>query len=162
MKKICLFLLFGLLLVFGLKDASAQYLRIKFQDGTEEINETDLLQSLKFPDNLLQINFLSGVTESYELSTVKTLYLQQYPTAAEDYLMNDEAEITVYPNPASDVIYMKNAPETSTIVSIYRIDGALILQKQISSQNKAINISELTSGLYVIKIDNQALKFIKQ
>jgi len=90
------------------------------------------------------------------------LYLQQYPTSAEVYFLNEEEEISIYPNPASDVIYMKNAPETSTIVSIYRIDGALILQKQISSQNKASNISELTSGLYVIKIDNQALKFIKQ
>lgn len=140
----------------------AQYLILKFQDGTEETREISLLQSLQFPENLLQINFLSGSAETYDLSTISTLYLRQYPLAADDYSLTSDQEILIYPNPASDVIYLKNAPEAGSLVSIYRIDGALISQKQISSQNQALDISGLTNGLYILRIDNQAIKFIKQ
>ena len=162
MKKFYLCLIFLLIFGWGINSVNAQYLRVKFQDGTEETQEISLLQDLQFPDNLLQITFLSGSVESYDLSSISTLYLQLYPTATSDYSLNSSQEISIYPNPASDVIYIKSEQEITSVVSIYRIDGVLVLQKQISSQNKSFDISGLTSGLYLLRIDNQAFKFIKQ
>ncbi len=157
------FIIFPVLFYFwGLSNVNAQYLVVKFQDGSQETKEIGLLQNLKFPDNLLQLSYFSGSTESYDLSTVRTIYLQQFLTAAEDFSLENSSEISVYPNPATQLIYLKNAPETEFLVSIYRMDGTLVLKKQITSQNEAINVGNLTDGLYLIKTNNQALKFIKK
>ena len=162
MQKIYFFVVFLIFWGWGINNVSAQYLRIKLQDGTEDTQEINLLQNLQFSDGSLQINFLSGTLTTYELSTVSTLYFQQYPTSVEEDLQSGSQEISIYPNPASDVIYLKNTPETGSIVSIYRIDGMLIFQMQISSQNQVIDVSNLTNGLYLIRVNNQAIKFIKQ
>lgn len=157
---ICLtFLFFGL---GWINELDAQYLIVKFQDGTEETSEISLLQNLSFPDNLLKVNYYSGLTDSYELSSVRTIYFQSFTTGTEDYTLDNNQEVSVHPNPATDKIYIKNAPEAAFTVAIYRIDGALIFQQQIYSSNQSIDISSLTNGLYLLRIDNQALKFIKQ
>lgn len=162
MKKFYVCLTFLLFFGWGINNANAQYLRVKFQDGTEETQEISLLQDLQFPDNLLQITFLSGSVESYNLSLISTLYLQLYPTAITDFSLNNEQKISIYPNPASDVIYIKTAQEITSVVSIYRVDGVLVFQNQVSSENKSIDISSLTSGLYLLRVNNQAIKFLKQ
>lgn len=162
MTKFNFIIFFVLFYFWGLSGVNAQYLVVKFQDGSQETKEIGLLQNLKFPDNLLQLNYLSGSTESYDLSTVRTIYLQQFLTATEDFSLESSSKISVYPNPATQLIYFKNAPETEFLVSIYRMDGTLVLKKQITSQNEAINVGNLTDGLYLIKTNNQALKFIKK
>jgi len=157
------FLIILLILCSGVSTSvQAQYLIVKFQDGSEETREISLLQNLQFPENLLQINFLSSSAENYDLSTISTLYLRQFPLAAEDYSLNESEEISIYPNPASNVIYVKNAPATSTLISIYSIDGTLISQKQVSSQSQGLDVSSLITGVYILRINNQAIKFIKR
>lgn len=162
MKKFYLLILLILIGGWGIKKANAQYLVVKLQDGTTETTELNTLQSLKFPDNLLQLNFTSGSVQSYDLSTVSTLYFQQYQTSVDDFLTDDSQSISVYPNPASNKIFIKNASENASLIAVYRIDGTLVLQKQYSGQNESIDISSLTSGIYVLRIENQAIKFIKQ
>lgn len=69
---------------------------------------------------------------------------------------------TVYPNPASDVINLKRNGLTSGEYAIYDVTGKLVKQNTLGSADVAqINIESLTSGVYVLKIDGQNLKFIK-
>jgi len=161
MKNLYFLFAFTLFLLTGIPNIKAQYLVVEFQDGTVDNQQIALLQSIKYPDNELQLNYFSGLSDTYALSTIKTLHFQMYPTGANDISLGSDTKISVYPNPANDLIYIKNASETTYFVAIYRIDGVLISQKQISS-NQPINISDLTSGLYLIRIENQAFKFIKQ
>jgi len=67
----------------------------------------------------------------------------------------------VYPNPVSDVIYIQNAPETAFSVSIYRINGVLVLTTKVSSGNKSIDVSYLPNGLYLLNVNNRTFKFVK-
>ena len=69
----------------------------------------------------------------------------------------------VYPNPTTNVIHIEGINNTVNNVKIYSITG--VLQKQ--SRNTTINISDLTSGVYIFKIttnDNRAVnqKIIKK
>jgi hypothetical protein len=68
----------------------------------------------------------------------------------------------VYPNPAKDII---NINQEGTI-SIYDLNGILQIQKQITSVREQIDVSNLSSGVYFIKISNQdkinIYKFIKE
>lgn len=72
-----------------------------------------------------------------------------------------ETTLTVYPNPASDYISIKNSVEGLMNVRIYSLDGAVLLTAQIFSSSQQINVSSLSKGFYLLKVNNQALKFMK-
>jgi hypothetical protein len=47
------------------------------------------------------------------------------------------------------------------MVSIYRMNGVLVLSTQVSSISKSLNVSYLSGGLYLLKVNDQTFKFIK-
>ncbi|MDA7549994.1 T9SS type A sorting domain-containing protein, partial [Flavobacteriaceae bacterium] len=61
------------------------------------------------------------------------------------------------PNPASDIITIKGI-ENINFIKVYSISGTL--EKQVFNTNQ-IDISELSSGVYLIQIDN-GIKFTKK
>lgn len=94
-------------------------------------------------------------TVSYDLSGLRKAY---FSTSDND----DEIEnqhLTIYPNPATDVLKISNTSEYQS-VTIYSIDGKVV--KRIEVSNEAdINVSDLNAGLYIIGVGNEFSKFIK-
>jgi hypothetical protein len=77
-------------------------------------------------------------------------------TLADEDIIED-AMITMYPNPAEDYIYIKsNIPNVQNLkITLFSIDGKEVYNNEntfIQSENHKINISSLSSGLYVVKI----------
>jgi len=73
-------------------------------------------------------------------------------------------EVSVYPNPARDVLYIQNVDLGSA--KIYSATGQLMGDYRISDQLNTINVSGFGKGLYIIKIvgDNNevtSMKFFK-
>jgi len=66
--------------------------------------------------------------------------------------------ITVSPNPAKDVITV-NARKG--IVSIYNSNGKLEITQSLE-ENKQVNISSLPSGMYVVVVNGESFKMIKE
>ena len=68
--------------------------------------------------------------------------------------------ISLYPNPASDVIRIKNNSNINLEgITIYDMNGRIVIQHKVTdnSPNQTINISELYSGVYMVQIySNQA------
>ena len=59
---------------------------------------------------------------------------------------------TIYPNPAEDVLSVKSAEKMSKL-NIYNIAGSLLKSVDMSSRlTSTINISELPTGLYMVKV----------
>ncbi|MBK1897447.1 BspA family leucine-rich repeat surface protein [Chryseobacterium paridis] len=71
-------------------------------------------------------------------------------------------EISIYPNPATDFIYIKNAKGFGSY-KIFDVSGRIVLQNSLNDEK--INISSLTKGNYILKIISkdkiQSLKLIK-
>jgi len=59
-----------------------------------------------------------------------------------------KTEVKLYPNPASDFIKIEGA--TGAIIEIYDLSGKLIM----TSESSEINISNLKSGIYIIRDQN--------
>ena len=72
-------------------------------------------------------------------------------------LNQDIVSISIYPNPASDIITIKGI-ENINFIKVYSISGTL--EKQVFNTNQ-IDVSELSSGVYLIQIDN-GTKFTKK
>ena len=71
------------------------------------------------------------------------------------------ANISLYPNPANDVIRIEGL-EGEHEVQIYNAIGMLVMTTTLQGASE-INISDLPTGYYLIRIDNRrAVKFIKE
>ena len=62
-------------------------------------------------------------------------------------------KIIIYPNPATDNIYISNLTEATTL-KIYDINGKLVLEDNVSDK-EYINISKLARGIYQIKFEGK-------
>lgn len=64
-------------------------------------------------------------------------------------------KISPYPNPAKDLLYIKNVSQKVLGVKLYSIEGRKILESNFSSSNtfKELNVSSLKNGVYVIIIE---------
>ncbi|MEL6809843.1 MAG: T9SS type A sorting domain-containing protein [Bacteroidota bacterium] len=65
-------------------------------------------------------------------------------------------DFTVYPNPVTDILYINT---TSLIHSIKAYDamGNLILTTQVDTINPALDMSHLSSGIYVIEVSSNRI-----
>ena len=73
-------------------------------------------------------------------------------------------EITVYPNPAYGTISVDCKNVTGEMdVSVYNIQGQLLLERKIHENKGDINISSLDKGIYIVKVlsrDNYRARMI--
>jgi hypothetical protein len=65
---------------------------------------------------------------------------------------------SVYPNPATTTI---NVEGSTGIVYLYNITGNMVLTQDLS-QSSSINVSDLTNGIYLLKVDGEIIKVVKK
>ena len=96
-----------------------------------------------------------GVNSTFYIDDVMGPDLQT--TAGLTYLGSNI--IKLYPNPAKDVVYLKNVSGIKTIM-IRDINGRLI--SQIKTHLNEFSVGELNQGFYFLEINGQTKKFIKK
>ncbi len=64
----------------------------------------------------------------------------------------DISDIAVYPNPASDRFYLSNVSQVGSKISLFEIGGKMKLEN-VNFTTDGINISALSAGSYMIRID---------
>ncbi len=69
-----------------------------------------------------------------------------------------KASLNFYPNPANNFITIETKlTSQKTFVSIYNISGPKISEQQITNPKTQIDISNLPTGVYVIKLQNEKM-----
>jgi len=76
------------------------------------------------------------------------------------------SNLSVYPNPCTDNIYIANESNDISYIIIHDLSGQTVLKANYKSE-KDINVSHLTSGLYLLMIVNnkgekQMIKIVKE
>ena len=75
-----------------------------------------------------------------------------------------EFAYSMYPNPANDFLTIANAADVSK-VDIYTVTGKMVMTVNVGSENVTLNVSELTTGMYIVNVTNQkgvqTSKFVK-
>ena len=109
-------------------------------------------------DNLYQLGNTDGTTADSYVPTQVTCEDGQLAVSN----VSANTKITVYPNPAKDMIQIKSA-QKSEDVKIYSANGTLVKSATVEN-GQALNVSELPAGVYFIKTQNDAkgIKLIKK
>ena len=71
-----------------------------------------------------------------------------------------ESQLSIYPNPAKDFIYIDHA--MNSYLKMYDYAGKLLVELPIKSQNKKVSVSHLPAGVYFIRIDHFERPFLKK
>ncbi len=130
----------------------------------DQISADDSLLSLKEFDNTLYFTAQTE-TSGIELYTIAT-ELPVYLTTNEISGARQNMKLVLYPNPASDFINIKSSAKMQPqSYRVFDISGKQLLHG--SYQQKEIDISRLSSGLYIIEVVDgtgtaYSQKFIKK
>ena len=86
---------------------------------------------------------------NYALSNAEVTNLYTNNTLSSSDFTENNIEVSLYPNPANDILNIEMTSDVKSI-EIYNIQG----QKVLSLNQKQINVSNLASGIYMIRIQD--------
>ncbi|WP_379965102.1 PQQ-dependent sugar dehydrogenase [Epilithonimonas sp. UC225_85] len=69
-------------------------------------------------------------------------------------------QIQITPNPAKDIIYIKNINDKNLTAEIVDLTGRLILTTSVAESDKSIDVSGLKSGNYIMVIKKDDIKIL--
>lgn len=134
-------------------------LDIKNSDGSEKNIDVNSLRKITFGNGMMILNYRIGTVENVITSSVQKLVFTSF-TGLND-LQVEPATLIVFPNPSREYISLKNIPDGDVKIVIFSINGSQLINLQHYTNNEMIDINHLTRGIYIIKVNNQALKFTK-
>ena len=68
-----------------------------------------------------------------------------------DNVFSFENKVSIFPNPATNIIFLKNI-NTNSLIEIYNANGQLIKSKIQVEKNNSIDISSLPKGVYILQL----------
>lgn len=110
---------------------------------------------LNYPSGLLMHDNILYITDFFASAIFK---VDLANLSVSEFSSTEQKEIKIYPNPAIDKLNVYNAP--SKEYKIFDMTGRLI-NSGIIKQN-SINVSQLSSGNYILKTGEITKKFIKK
>lgn len=151
MKKIALSLLIALNCISA-KAADGKSLFVSFNDGSRIEFALSTLPEVTFGNDKMTMTS-TATTASYELWKVST-FTYGTTTGIKQVETNNKFAFE------GDRIIVDG---TNNKVSAFALDGKAIKHSPITAGDKTIiNLSELTHGIYIIKINNKSLKVARQ
>lgn len=106
---------------------------------------------LKFSSNFAYCLVNNGVVKhALPLQTQSTVAISE----------TNSFDFNLYPNPTNDLLYI--ASPINGNVFIYALDGTLLRTESMNQSSMELNVSDLDAGTYLLKLNNQTTRFIKQ
>jgi len=102
-------------------------------------------------------NIPSGFDQASMLIDYVKVYQQGELAVGEN--SDTEDNVSVYPNPSSDIIYIETKTTPSSL-QLLDMSGKKVNTQRINS--KSLDVSDLTAGMYFLVITSNNLQIVKQ
>lgn len=155
--SILLFILFFIGLPFQAKTQETNVMLIvTTNDGTEQTFQLSHEGQLYFEDGeRLVIEDGTGSVTTFQLGTIRKLVCTEITGVNE----SNASELLLTPNPTRDHFLVSNL-KNSCEARIYALDGRL-MKTFMATEGMVVDISNMSSGMYLLHIDGQTLKMMK-
>lgn len=155
MKKLLVFVM----LVGGFLTASAQVPSVVAitSDGNEYEYRLASVEEILFETNRGSSSMTLVGKDGIQVEGIQTLLfgtMQDVPTSIDE---SGEAKVYAYPNPVVNTLNVLGVADTEPLF-VYDLSGKCLMTE---TGNK-VEVSNLTNGTYILKVNNQCIKFIKK
>lgn len=135
----------------------------------DSLQITKLFSAYDFRVGIFEYNRSVGMPYSptYAPNWIVFLYYNSIVTNLSE-MENKTDNLSVYPNPAVDKLTVTYPNISNKFISIYNLQGQLLIRKEIGYFIKSadIDIKDLTKGMYILRLENDECiltsKFIKE
>ncbi|HKK61078.1 MAG TPA: T9SS type A sorting domain-containing protein [Bacteroidales bacterium] len=132
-------------------------------EATDEDATVNITQATNIDGTEAERTATVEVTSADESTTTTTTIVFTNTTAVEGYQV---PEVVYYPNPATDRLNIQVNDNAYQKLEIFNIAGQKVRNTTLTSNQKAIDIANLSEGLYIISFTGEAgthlSKFIKE
>jgi hypothetical protein len=150
--------------LFAKRDQSGQY-SIEEINGTIGASDKPLVANrcyVKSPFlNETAIYFGGFDPNSYTSTNMAWVYKKDYQVTAVDEIHGQENSFILYPNPASNQLFIESEILEGSEFIIINMLGKKVASGRINGQTETVDISSLPPNVYILRIDNEAVKFVK-
>ena len=155
MKKLLVFVM----LVGGYLTASAQVPSVVAitSDGDESEYRLAVVKEILFETNQGSSSMTLVGKDGFQVGGIQTLLfatIQDVPTSIDE---SAETQVYAYPNPVVNTLNVLGISETEPLF-VYDLSGKCLM----SETGNEVEVSNLTKGTYILKVNNQCIKFIKK
>jgi len=151
-----------LLLFLGsyLLSAAQSNLYLRLNSQTTQSILISSVKKIVFENGDMIFNFQNSSTSSFPISSVARITFN--PNTDTKTISTTDENCTIYPNPVTDRFYIKNLNEKVISVAIYQLNGSVVFRSENQDVAGGIDVSQLHSGLYLVRINSQTFKISKQ
>ena len=162
MKKGLLCALTSLLLLLGGQAASAQStVSITKTNGTVSRYTVQSTGSISFAGDYVVIKESStSSAQSIPMSAIRNMKFSDSSNGIEDAISGQQPAVSLYPNPAQNYCVVRGTDGEQMNVTVYSMTGAKMIDTTVENEGR-IDISPLTTGVYMVKINNHTTKLVK-
>ncbi|MFK7808913.1 MAG: choice-of-anchor V domain-containing protein [Saprospiraceae bacterium] len=112
------------------------------------------VSNLMDPDNLAAGDYTLIVTDdnNCQFTFTDDLTIGSTTSTSQQYAHDD---ISIYPNPAIDVVYILLGTKAPTVISVFDFSGKMVLEQSDMESNVAkhtLDVSELAAGVYAFRV----------
>lgn len=132
-------------------------LTINSNDGSKDPYNIEKIKSITFDGDKMIVNGTNGTANEYNIDAIEIMTFATI-TGIEgvyDFELEDNLEISV-----NKGILSATQPDTLLNLRIYTINGQMVHSAEADSE-LTYSLADLPSGVYIITINNKALKFIR-
>ncbi|HXC06312.1 MAG TPA: T9SS type A sorting domain-containing protein, partial [Bacteroidia bacterium] len=70
-------------------------------------------------------------------------------------------EISLYPNPASDLLFIHNPSNARVLFSLYDVTGRKISEEKLNGVNNNLSLSDVPEGMYIYSLSDEHNAVVK-
>jgi hypothetical protein len=150
--------------LFAKRDSNGLY-SIEEINGTIGTNDAPLVANrcyVSSPFSNEDALYFGGFDPNSNTSTnLAWVYKRDYQLNSVDEFTKNENNFVIYPNPASNQLFIESKIHAEQEFSIINLLGERIVSGRLNEQIEALDISSLPPNIYMISIGNESIKFVK-
>ena len=134
-------------------------------NGTIDINSESLVANrcyVSSPFSDENALYFGGFDPNSNTATnMAWIHKKDYQLNAVNEFTEYESNFVIYPNPASNQLFIESKTQVGQAFSIINLLGETIISAKLNAQIEALDISSLPPNIYFIRINNELIKFFK-
>ena len=139
---------------------SQNYVIVLLNNGIQKSIPLESMERMTFQDKNLQINSMTEGVLNYEIGSIQKL-LFDVTVSGVTSLQKNLSAYSLSLHSGMDYFTVAPLPEEGAWIYICRTDGTMVKPLQHIYPGEQINIQELPTGIYLVKVNSQTLKFSK-